>query len=525
LLANDSDADGHTIRLISFDGTPTRNDQILTIGDLTIEPDTSGDFVFSLDGVSRGSGFGVDLNPGDTRTMTFEYLIDDDFAGTSIGSLEVTLVGAQNTPGLILGTFGADTLISSSLDEEIWGGTGEKDVFSFATGGGDDVIKDFRIKSGSIIRENDDIIIDGIEINPNNSYSNITFFQQGADTIIGFGVNDSITLENVELSRWQSRDPLNDFIVNGTAGDDIIDDTYIDTDGDVVDDSGQTINGLDGDDQITAGSDDDSVFGNNGNDTLRGMFGWDELYGGAGDDVLIGGRGEDYLELGMGSDTIKFDDGDGNDYVSDFDINSDEIVINGTLFDPNNTSADATLTQIDTDVLISLVAGGTIWLETVDIAQWQLVSAPTMVSDATSNNAIDWQFVDADGDQAASNSPIVLGLKGDNQIQDAPMAEIVMCDKGEGHFPSNGEADSFVFIDGDDDRLDQVSDWEIGTDLIDVPAWEPVSLGDLAVNQRTGNAGDLFDRLLSGFKDELYRLDDSDAPGFSSFIIDQFLFT
>lgn len=115
-----------------------------------------------------------------------------------------------------------------------------------------------------------------------------------------FGPVDTITSASAETAPAYTvpADP-----VDGTAGDDIIDDSYTDADGDVVD--GGDGSGPDGnEDTISAGDGNDSVLAGLGNDTVFGEAGNDTLDGGAADDLLIGGSGNDSLLGGEGNDTL-----------------------------------------------------------------------------------------------------------------------------------------------------------------------------------------------------------------------------
>lgn len=97
-----------------------------------------------------------------------------------------------------------------------------------------------------------------------------------------FGPVDSISSSSVV-----SAPPFSLTQVDGTAGDDVIDDTFVDADGDAVDDGngqgpgglGDLVFGNAGDDNISSGAGDDEVFGNAGNDTIDGGAGNDTIYG------------------------------------------------------------------------------------------------------------------------------------------------------------------------------------------------------------------------------------------------------
>jgi Ca2+-binding RTX toxin-like protein len=104
-----------------------------------------------------------------------------------------------------------------------------------------------------------------------------------------------------------------------------------------------TLLGRRGDDVLSGGEGNDLVKGGAGNDVLNGDAGEDNLHGGGGRDVLRGGEGNDVLEGGNGHDLIRgdagsdlltggrgrdtffFAAGDGNDTISDFDLNRDAI--------------------------------------------------------------------------------------------------------------------------------------------------------------------------------------------------------
>ncbi|GHE86186.1 hypothetical protein GCM10016455_02060 [Aliiroseovarius zhejiangensis] len=77
----------------------------------------------------------------------------------------------------------------------------------------------------------------------------------------------------------------NDGILTGTSGDDVIDDTFVDEDGDVVD----------GNDSISTGGNDDIIYGYEGNDTIAAGAANDTVYGGDGNDTIDGGAGDDVI--------------------------------------------------------------------------------------------------------------------------------------------------------------------------------------------------------------------------------------
>lgn len=108
--------------------------------------------------------------------------------------------------------------------------------------------------------------------------------------------------------------PPSNYIVDGTAGDDLIDASYSgDPEGDKIDNDDGNPNspGIGDDDSVVANDGNDTVISAAGNDTVRGGAGDDSLLGGDGEDSLVGGAGADYIDGGLDDDTL--DGGSGDD--------------------------------------------------------------------------------------------------------------------------------------------------------------------------------------------------------------------
>ena len=213
----------------------------------------------------------------------------------------------------------------------------------------------------------------------------ITHTQTGLDMDIGDNDNESFTFGAREsddavydqhfhgemgyVAIWTD-DPGTgglDYIVEGTAGDDIIDVAYTgDPEGDMVD-NGDALDGSDddvilgfgGNDTIDAGEGDDDVDGGTGDDTIDGGAGDDILAGGEGSDEIIGGEGADEISGGAGGDGLF---GDGGDDTIDGGAGSDDIdggdgtdTIRGGTGDDvitGGTGADAMFGDDDRDAFI-----------------------------------------------------------------------------------------------------------------------------------------------------------------------------
>ena len=149
-----------------------------------------------------------------------------------------------------------------------------------------------------------------------------------------------------------------DGIVRGTAGDNLIDRTYIDpfdTDrvdagdailpGDAPNDDrilagagndtvlaglgDDSIEGADGNDSIRGGQGDDTILGQAGNDTMRGDVGNDSIIGGDGSDLVRGGTGNDVIDTSGGGSIPLPDQGYPGLYPSDTNPTDDRDVVYG----------------------------------------------------------------------------------------------------------------------------------------------------------------------------------------------------
>jgi Ca2+-binding RTX toxin-like protein len=103
-----------------------------------------------------------------------------------------------------------------------------------------------------------------------------------------------------------------------------------------------TVNGLQGDDQVTGdaglapliamtlngGQGADTLTGGDGNDLITGGDDGDTLTGGAGNDRIVGDRGGDTVAGGDGDDTLVWNNGDGSDTM-DGENGLDRIEVNG----------------------------------------------------------------------------------------------------------------------------------------------------------------------------------------------------
>lgn len=131
-------------------------------------------------------------------------------------------------------------------------------------------------------------------------------------------------------------------------------------------DGNDTIHGYAGRDTLRGNADNDRMFGDEGNDRLFGGGGRDNLRGGGNNDFLSGDGGRDTLTGGRGHDRFNFKRGDGNDTITDFDIDQDFIKIGRGA----NDFADLTFETSGSDVVVSF-ANVEITVENIAIGDLQ----------------------------------------------------------------------------------------------------------------------------------------------------------
>lgn len=149
----------------------------------------------------------------------------------------------------------------------------------------------------------------------------------GRDTLLGGGGKD-------QINGGTGRD-----VIDGGAGNDAL------TGGAGHD----LISGGDGRDNILGGSGNDTLNGDGGNDTITGGGGHDLINGGIGSDtlrgdgsqdILNGGLGDDSLTGGNGADDFVFDPGFGQDTITDFRNDMDELHLDDALWSGSLSAQD-----------------------------------------------------------------------------------------------------------------------------------------------------------------------------------------
>lgn len=219
---------------------------------------------FSGTGIARGDSF-----------VNVERLRGSEFDDVVIGGSGVAIINAEA---------GDDVIVDGAVKNYLTGGDGA-DTFQMIAGDGhEDRIFDFTLSEDTL-----DLSLWGV-----GDLSQLTFTEgaNGTYLLISFE-EESVRLNGYSAADIASFDetvfvfdpnaPTGDGVVVGTSGNDVIDSSYVDQDGDTINDLGQLIQAGDGSDTV---------------------------FDGAGDDIVEGGAGRDYFFAGDGADA--YDGGSDN---------------------------------------------------------------------------------------------------------------------------------------------------------------------------------------------------------------------
>ncbi len=418
LLANDTDSDGDTLTITSFDqpdhGTITDNGD----GTYTFTPDEDWS--------------------GDT---SFDYTVSDGEGGTSTATASVSVEAVADAPDLSIAV-GEPTYIDdgdqhsgdegSGDDSGKGSGKGHGSGSGSGKGSGKGSSKGSggkgsgKGKGGSGNDDGHDGDGGGELVYPLNITAAVN--DASESLVVTFdGVPDGATISepavydeasgtwsvdgSADMSDLTMTVPEDsgDFLLNVNAtSTDVNGDTFttsrvveidVDDDGEfdigtTGTDGNDTMTGTSGDDALVGGEGDDILAGGAGDDTLIGGEGDDTLDGGADDDIMVGGDGDDTFEGGAGddmafgdggNDLFIFGAGDGSDYFDGGDGWTDTISMDGMDGGPGvdagwtlQVDDDATYTQTETGIDFDGDASGTIQLsdgseltfEGVDKIEW-----------------------------------------------------------------------------------------------------------------------------------------------------------
>ncbi|MEP1328084.1 calcium-binding protein [Pseudophaeobacter sp.] len=384
----------------------------------------------------------VALNSG---AGTFEFSVENDyyttltFGQTEVVTFDVTVLGSEGST--FTQTYSIDVVGDFSENADTFNadnqGTLDRDVANTIDAlGGDDFISAGDGADNITGNDGNDVIVGG----------------QGADTLTGDDGNDQL---------WAGSDDTSADVMTGGDGDDTLGggdgadtltgDSTTDANADgVADEQGvDVIYGGDGNDTIFTGangvtstSNGDSAWGGAGSDTITGDDGTDILGGGDDADLINAGGGNDTIYAGadMANDTV--DAGAGDDVI--FAGAGDDVLTGGA----------------GDDEIYGGEGGDTVTAGIGDDEVYGGDGADSLIG----------------GD----NDDMLDGGDGADTLNGGDDVDVLNGGAGDDVLTGGGvdnDLDTFVFAAGDGN--DQITDFEDGTDMIDLTALGVTSLSDL----------------------------------------------
>ncbi|MEP4196907.1 MAG: Ig-like domain-containing protein [Aliishimia sp.] len=329
---SDGNTDSQDVELTVLDSPPVANDDVFSTNEDTdlfgnvlddnsngVDADPDGEKIVVVrsllsqpdNGAVQITSSGLFQYRPDTNFNgidTFNYTIEDGNGLTSTATVTVTVDPVNDAP------FFTNLTTEVSLEENLTdvmtltaSDVDAGDVLSFGVAGGADASL--------------------FQVDPNSgalSFVNAPDFEAPGDTtgdniynlVVSVTDGQAIRLRVAKVTVTDDPAEIAGVIIDGTAGDDVVDGTTSPAGEPLPTMFEDIISGLGGNDELSGLGGDDIIYGNNGldilngnagNDRLEGGFGNDTLFGGLDDDVLIGGDGDDVLNGGSGIDAASYE--------------------------------------------------------------------------------------------------------------------------------------------------------------------------------------------------------------------------
>jgi Ca2+-binding RTX toxin-like protein len=198
------------------------------------------------------------------------------------------------------------------------------------------------------------------------------------------------------------------------------------------------------------------IWGAGGNDTLTGGDGWDTLLGFGGDDSLYGGADGDVLDGGTGQDYMEGNDGD-DVYIVDN--------VGDTVVEAASEGIDHVYSRLSSYTLGA------------DVENLSANSIPAASFSGT-GNALDNKIYGAglaDTLSGLDGADELRGNGGDDVLDGGNGDDLIVGASGADTMTGGAGADNFrigYFESGTGSGADRISDFDQGTDLIDISGWD-----------------------------------------------------
>ena len=411
----------------------------LSVSGLTLVSGDASGVTVTLDSLIIDPDAYNGLSAGDSEVIVYSYNVIDENGGTVSQTATVTITGENDGPPLF--TEGADTLSFSSvvagtyLDGSQYASLGGNDFIFLPNNSAQAAAAGFVLGTTFDAGDGNDRIVGGFGV------QNDIFGGAGNDNLSGGILSDTIAGgDGADLINGGAGD---DFLDGGSGGDNRDRLAFFfaqETTGVVVDMVAGTSTGSAGNDTFVNF---EQVAGSNFADIITGDSGDNFLFGLGGGDTLLGGEGNDGFEAGDGDDTVMGEAG--NDFI---DGGLGDDTLNGGA-------------GVDT-VSFSSPAGGV----SVDLA------AGTAIGGTGSDTLLGIENVNG-----TSFNDAIVGDGGANRLWGR---------RGDDEMTGGAGPDTFIFIAGED--VDTITDFEDGTDIIDLFGFPVNDVSQLAISQNGLNA-------------------------------------
>ena len=296
----------NTAPVAEDDLAETDEDTPVTLSPLANDSDPEGDALSIVGTPTSEAGGTVDVNPDGTITYTpptdfngtdtIAYTVTDPDGLTDTATITVTVNPVNDAPVAVDDADETDEDTSVTID-----------VLANDTDVDGDTLTLTSV--GTPTNGTTEIVGGQIVYTPSTGFTGTDTFTYTITDEEGLTDTATVTVTVQEDDTPPPPPPPGpDGIVEGTSGDDLIDDDYTgDPEGDMVDNedaldptSGDDdlIEAYSGDDTVVAGSGDDTVYGGDGDDSINGNSGDDSIYGEDGNDTIYGDSGDDTIDAG-----------------------------------------------------------------------------------------------------------------------------------------------------------------------------------------------------------------------------------
>ncbi|HEY5722485.1 MAG TPA: calcium-binding protein [Allosphingosinicella sp.] len=198
------------------------------------------------------------------------------------------------------------------------------------------------------------------------------------------------------------------------------------------------------------------IRGAGGNDVLSGGDGWDTLLGFGGDDTLTGGNDGDVLDGGTGMDTMEGNAGD-DVYVVD---NAGDIVVE--------------LASEGVDQVYSNLASYTLGANVENLSA-NIIPGGSFTGTGNSLDNVIYGGGVADSLSGLDGNDTLRGQGGDDALDGGNGDDLLIGGSGADTMTGGADADNFrigYYETGTGSAADRITDFEQGTDLIDISGWD-----------------------------------------------------